>query len=158
VRLDVQVSKDPPDLRGGDPHVGQLLGQLGVAPVAGRIGRLLGHGGHDPQPLVVVVDQGAARAVAVLEAGQAFGLEAAAPLRDGVLVHAHQASDLAVGEAVGGQQHDPGALGGPLLGGVGADPALQLGAFGVGECKWWHGRHVAAPQAASLRSPPYVRN
>src|SRR5215213_5675273 len=66
------------------------------------------------QKLVVVVDQGAARPLAVLEAGQAFGLEAAAPLRHGVLVHAHHGGDLAVGEAVGGQQHDPGAFGGPL--------------------------------------------
>jgi hypothetical protein len=41
---------------------------------------------------------------------------------------------------------------------VGADPALQLGALGVGDRKRWHGRHAAAPHAASLRSPPYVRN
>jgi hypothetical protein len=79
---------------------------------------LPGHLSDDPQPLVVVVDQGAARPPAVLEAGQAFGLEAAAPLRHGVLVHAHDGSDLAVGHAVGGQQHDPGALGGTLWGGV----------------------------------------
>jgi hypothetical protein len=158
VRLDVQVGQDPADLGGRDSHVGQFLGQLGMAPVAGRIGRLLGHGGHDPQPLIVVIDQRAARPLAVLKAGQAFGLKAAAPLGHGVLVHAHQGGDLAVGEAVGGQQHDPGPLGGPLWGGVGADPALQLGAFLLGDHKGWHGRHPAAPQAASLRSPPYVGN
>jgi hypothetical protein len=35
---------------------------------------------------------------------------------------------------------------------------LQLGAFLVGDRKGWHGRHAAAPHAASLRSTPYVRN
>jgi hypothetical protein len=35
---------------------------------------------------------------------------------------------------------------------------LQFGAFLVADRKCWHGRHAAAPQAASLRSPPYVRN
>jgi hypothetical protein len=129
-----------------------------MAPVAGRVGRLLGHGGHDPQPLVVVVDQGAARPLAVGEASQAFGRKAAPPLRHGVLVHAHHGGDLAVGRAIGGQQHDPGAFSGPLWGGVGADPALQLGPFGVGDRKGWHGRHAAAPHAVSLRSPPYVNN
>jgi hypothetical protein len=158
VGLDVQVGKDPADLGGRDPHVRQFLGQLGMAPVAGRVGGLLGHGGDDPQPLVVVVDQGAARPLAVIQASQAFGLEAAPPLGHGVLVHAHHGGDLAVGEAVGGQQHDLGAFGGPLGGGVGADPALQLGAFGVGDRKGWHGRHAAAPQAVSLRSPPYANN
>src|SRR5918994_1984882 len=68
--------------------------------------------------LVVGVDQGAAWALAVLEAGQAFGLEAMAPVGDGVLVHAHHRGDLAVGEAVGGQQHDPSPFCGPLGGGV----------------------------------------
>ena len=97
-------------------------------------------------------------ALAVLQAGQAVGLEAVPPLRDGVLVHAHHGSDLAVGDAISGQQHDPGPPGGPLWGGVGTDPALQLGALGVGDPKRWHGRHPAAPHAASLRSPPYVRN
>ena len=100
----------------------------------------------------------AGRRGAVLEAGQAFGLEAAAPLRHGVLVHAHHGGDLAVGHAVGGQQHDPGPLGGTLGGGVGTDPALQLGPFGIGDPKRWHGRHAAAPHAASLRNPPYVRD
>jgi hypothetical protein len=129
-----------------------------MAPVAGRVGRLLGHRGDDPQPLVVVVDQGAARPLAVGEAGQAFGLETAPPLGDGVLVHTHHGGDLAVGEAVGGQQHDPGALGGPLWGGVGTNPALQLGAFLLGDGQGRHGRHAAAPHAASLRNPPYVSN
>jgi hypothetical protein len=129
-----------------------------MAPVAGRVGWLLGHGGHHPQPLVVVVDQEAARPLAVLQAGQAFGLEAAPPLRDGVLVHAHHGGDLAVGEAVGGQQHDPGAFGGPLRGGVGPNPALQLTAFGVGDRQGWHGRHATAPHAASQRHPSYARN
>jgi hypothetical protein len=103
VGLDVQVGKDPADLGRGDPHVCQLPGQLRIAPVAGRVGGLLGHRGDDPQPLVVVVDQGAARPLAVGEADQAFGLEAAPPLRHGVLVHAHHGGDLAVGDAVGGQ-------------------------------------------------------
>ena len=129
-----------------------------MAPVAGRVGGLLGHGGHDPQPLVVVIDQRAARPLAVGEAGQAFGLKAAPPLRHGVLVHGDHRGDLAVGDPIGGQQHDPGAFGGPLGGGVGADPALQLGAFGVGDRKGWHVRHAAAPHAVSLRSPPYVNN
>jgi hypothetical protein len=53
------------------------------------MGRLLGQGGHDPQPLIVARDQPAARPLAVLQAGQAFGLEAAAPLGDSVLVVAH---------------------------------------------------------------------
>jgi hypothetical protein len=126
--------------------------------VAGRIGGLLGHGGHDPQSLVVAVDQGASRALAVLEAGQAFSLEAASPLRHGVLVHAHHGGDLAVGEAVGGQQHDPGPFGRPLRGGVGANPTLQLDTYLIGDRQGRHGRHTAAPQAASRRNPPYARN
>jgi hypothetical protein len=158
VGLDVQVGKDAADLGGRDAHVGQRPGQLRMAPVAGRIGGLLGNGGDDPQPLVVVVDQGAARPLAVLEAGQAFGLEAAAPLRHGVLVHAHHGGDLAVGDPVSGQQHHPGSLGRSLRGGMGTDPALQLGALAVGDRKEWHGRHGAAPHAASLRNPSYVRN
>jgi NADPH-dependent 2,4-dienoyl-CoA reductase/sulfur reductase-like enzyme len=36
--LDVEISQDPADLRGGDADVGQGAGELGVAPVAGRIG------------------------------------------------------------------------------------------------------------------------
>jgi hypothetical protein len=129
-----------------------------MAPVAGRIRWLLGHGGDQPQPLVVVVDQGAARPLAVLKASQPLGLEAAPPLGDGVLVHAHHGGDLAVGEAVGGQQHDPGTFGGPLRGGVGTDPALQFGAFLLGDGQGRHGRHAAAPHAASLRNPSYDRN
>ena len=96
------------------PMSASALASWGMAPVAGRIGRLLGHRGHDPQPLVVVIDQRAAWPLAVLEAGQAFGLEAAPPLGHGVLVHAHDRGDLAVGDAIGGQQHDPGPLGGTL--------------------------------------------
>jgi hypothetical protein len=60
-----------------------------MAPVAGRVGWLLGHGGHDPQPLVMVVDQGTARPLAILEASQALGRKAAPPVGDGVLVDAH---------------------------------------------------------------------
>jgi hypothetical protein len=133
VGLDVQVGQDPADLGGRDADVGQLLGQLGMAPVAGRIRRLLGHGGHDPQPLIVAVDQRAARPLAVLEASQAFGLKAVAPVGDGVLVHAQEGGDLAVGHALGGQQHHPCPLGGTLGGGVGTNPTLQLGTFGVGD-------------------------
>jgi hypothetical protein len=47
----------------------------------------------------VVIDQRAARPLAVLKAGQAFGRKAAAPLGHGVLVQAHDAGDLAVGGA-----------------------------------------------------------
>jgi hypothetical protein len=81
----------------------------------------------------VVIDQRAARPLAVLKAGQAFGLEAVAPLGQGVLVHAQDAGDLAAGGALGGQQHDPGPLGGPLWAGMGTDLALQLGALGIGD-------------------------
>jgi hypothetical protein len=35
---------------------------------------------------------------------------------------------------------------------------LQLGAFLIGDRQGRHGRHAAAPHAASLRSSPYVRN
>jgi hypothetical protein len=63
--------------------VRQFLGQLRMAPVAGRIGRLLGHGGHDPKPLVVAVDQRAARPWAVLQAGQALSLETTPPVANG---------------------------------------------------------------------------
>jgi len=120
-------------------------------------GGLLGHGGQDPQSLVVVVDQGAARPRAVLQAGQALGLEPMPPVANGVLVHADDRGDLAVGDAVGGQQHDPGAFGGPLGGGVGADPALQLGAFGVGDGQGRHGRHAAAPRRGD-EPPSYANN
>jgi hypothetical protein len=102
-----------------------------MAPVAGRVGWLLGHGGHDPQSLVVVVDQGPARPLAVLQAGQSFGLEAAPPPRDGVLVHAHHGDDLTVGT--------PSAASSTIRArsaarcGVGTDPAVQLGAFGIGD-------------------------
>jgi hypothetical protein len=92
--------------------------------VAGRVGRFLGHRGHDPQPLIVAVDRWPARSLAVLQAGQAFALEAAAPVRHGVLVHADHRGDLAVGHAIGGQQHHPGSLGRALGHGVGPDPAL----------------------------------
>gem|GEM_PF-5215693 len=64
---------------------------------------------------------------------------------------ATMATDPVCGMAV--PQHDHPHLGGTLGGGVGANPALQLDAFGVGDRKGWHGRHAAAPQAASLRSP-----
>jgi hypothetical protein len=121
--------------------------------VAGRIRRLLGHGGDDPQPLIVVIDQRAARPLAVLQAGQAFGLEAAAPLGDGVLVHAHYGGDLAVGEAVGGQQHDPSALGGPLGAGVGTDPALQLGAFLLGDRQRRDSRHGSGSSCSVAEEP-----
>jgi hypothetical protein len=133
-------------LGGRDADVGQRIGELAVAPVAGRVGRLLGDGGHDPQPLVVAVDQRAARPWAVLQAGQALSLEATPPVANGVLVHADHRGDLAVGHAIGGQQHHPGPLGGPLRGGVGTDPALQFGAFTVGDAQGRHGCHGAAPR------------
>jgi hypothetical protein len=59
----------------GDADVRQRLGELTVAPVAGRIRRLLGHGGHDAQPLVVAVDQGTAWMGLILEASQALDLK-----------------------------------------------------------------------------------
>jgi len=118
---------------------------------------LLGHGGHDPQPLIVVVDQGAARPLAVGEAGQAFNLEAAPPLGNSVLVHAHHGGDLAVGHAIGGQQHDPGPLGSTLRGGVGTDPALQLGAFLLADHQRRDGRHAAAPRRGD-EQPSYANN
>jgi hypothetical protein len=157
VGLDVQLGQDPPDLRGRDPQVGQLLGQLRVAPVAGRIGWLLGHGGDDPQPLVMVVDQRAAWPLAVLQARQAFGRKAPPPLRHGVFVHAHHRGDLAVWHALGGQQHDPGALGRPLRAGMGTDPACQFGSFLVGDRRWRHGRHAVAPRRGD-EQPSYVNN
>jgi hypothetical protein len=157
VRLDIQVGQDPADLGGGDPHVRQFLGQLRVAPVAGRVRRFLGHRGHDPQPLVVAVDQGAARPLAVLQAGQAYGRKPPPPVRDGVLVHAHHRGDLAVGHAIGGQQHHPSSLGGPLRRGVGADPAAQLGAFLIGDHQRRDGRHAAAPRRGD-EQPSYANN
>src|SRR4029453_2849665 len=54
----------------------------------GRGGGWWGAGAHDRQPLMVFIDQRATRPLAVLEAGQAFGLKAAPPLGHGVLVHA----------------------------------------------------------------------
>jgi hypothetical protein len=152
VRLDVQVGEDPADLGGGDAEVGQRVGELAVAPVAGRVGWLLGHGGHDPQPLVVAVDQRAARPWAVLQAGQALSLETTPPVAHGVLVHAHHGGDLAVGEAVGGQQHDPGPLGGPLRGCVGTDPAMQLGAFLLGDHQRRDGRHYSGSSSLKTSS------
>jgi hypothetical protein len=104
---------------------------------------LLGDGGHDPQPLVVAVDQWATRPRTVLQASQAFGLEAAPPLGHGVLVHAHHGGDLAVGHALGGQQHHPCPLGGTLGGGVGTHPALQLGPFLLGDHQRRDGRHYS---------------
>jgi len=62
-------------------------------------------------------------------------------VRDGVLVHAHDRGDLAVGHALGGQQHHPSSLGRALGRGVGADPALQLNALDVGDRQWRDGRH-----------------
>jgi hypothetical protein len=53
VGLEVEICQDPADLRGGDADVGQGVGELAVAPVAGRIRRRLGDGGEQPQPLVV---------------------------------------------------------------------------------------------------------
>jgi hypothetical protein len=35
---------------------------------------------------------------------------------------------------------------------------LQLGAFGVGDRKGWHGRHAAAPHAVSQRNSSYANN
>jgi hypothetical protein len=35
---------------------------------------------------------------------------------------------------------------------------LQFGPFLIGDRKRRHGRHAAAPHAASLRNPPYVNN
>jgi hypothetical protein len=35
---------------------------------------------------------------------------------------------------------------------------LQLGAFGIGDRQGRHGRHAAAPHAASQRNPSYARN
>jgi hypothetical protein len=118
---------------------------------------LLGHRGQDPQPLVVAVDQRAARPRAVLQAGQALRLEAMPPVANGVLVHAHHGGDLAIGHAIGGQQHHPGSLGGPLGGGVGTHPALQLGPFGVGDRKGRHGRHAVAPRRGE-EQPLYANN
>jgi hypothetical protein len=55
------------------------------------------------------------------------------PVANGVLVHANQGGDLAVGDTLGGQQHHPCPLGGTLGGGVGTHPALQFGPFTVGD-------------------------
>lgn len=102
VGLDVEVGQDATDLGGRDPDVlGQALGQLGVAPVAGRVGRLGGGGGHHSQAVVVVVDTGPAPAGGVLEAAEAVLLEAPAPLAHRLLAEAHLGGDLAVGHPLG---------------------------------------------------------
>jgi hypothetical protein len=48
VRLDVQVGQDPADLGRGDTNVAQRVGELGVTPVAGRVGWFPGYCGDDP--------------------------------------------------------------------------------------------------------------
>src|SRR5215217_2207423 len=114
--------------RVGRPGAGRVVGRVrlraGMPVFSSTLSTraLVGGTRYSPQ-------MSAARPLTVLEAGQAFSLEAAAPLGHGVLVHPHQGGDLAVGEAIGGQQHHPGPLGGALgRRGVGADPALQLDA------------------------------
>jgi hypothetical protein len=75
-----------------------------------------------------------------------------------VLVHTDHKSDLAVGEAIGGQQHDPGPLGGPLRGGVATDPALQLGAFLLGDYQRRDGRHYQRLLVVGDEQPTYANN
>ena len=157
VGLDVQVGQDPADLGRGAADVGQRLGQLGMAPVAGRLGWLLGHRGQDLEPLVVAVDQWAARPRAVLQAGQTLSLEATPPVAHGVLVHADHGGDLAVGDTLGRQQHHPCPLGGPLWGGVGTHPALQFGPFTIGDAQGRHGWHGAAPHRGD-EQPSHANN
>jgi hypothetical protein len=48
VRLGVQVGQDPADLGRGDTNVGQRVGELGMAPMAGRMGWFPGYRGDDP--------------------------------------------------------------------------------------------------------------
>jgi hypothetical protein len=111
--------------------------------MTGRVGWLLGHLGHDPQPIVMAVDQRAARPLAVLESRQPLDRKAPSPLRDGVGVHGDQGCDLPVGNPVSGQEHDAGSFDRPLRGGVGADSAFQLDPFGIGDQQRRDRRHAA---------------
>jgi hypothetical protein len=93
----------------------------------------LGDGGEQPQPLVVAVDGWAARAGPVGQADQPLVGKPAPPAAHAVWVHADQPSDLPVRQALGGQQHDLGAGGVALRGGVRADASPQLGTLGIGQ-------------------------
>jgi len=83
----------------------------------------------------VAVDGRPAGAVAVAQASQAVGHEALPPQTDLVVVHPHQLADVPIRHAVGGQQDDPGSLGGPGLNRVRPHPPLQLGPVPVSDHK-----------------------
>jgi hypothetical protein len=123
-------------------------GQAGQTPILGRKGLLR---------LLEVVERLRARARgeeggsswttkwAVDQPGEALVIEPSAPAAHAVRVHADPPGDLPVGQAVSGQQHDPGAGDVALRGGMAADAPLEFGAFSVGQEQRWQGRHPCPP-------------
>jgi hypothetical protein len=67
-------------------------------------------------------------------------------------VHADQPSDLPVRQALGGQQHDLGAGGVALRGGVRADASPQLGTLGIGQGQRRQARHLGLLVSRSAKS------
>ena len=112
------------------------LGQGFHGPAGRAIGRVLGHQLHQEQNVVVVIDDGASRALLVFEAGQAELLVALPPDADLVVVQIDQLADGPVRLAVGHEQDHPCPLGCPSLDGVGPHPCLELGTVTSSEFEW----------------------
>jgi hypothetical protein len=89
------------------------------------IRRRLGHRLDQQQHVVVVIDTRPPRTFLVTQTDHTELAVAASPHRDLVVVHVDDLTDVPVGAALGGEQHDPGPLGEACLDRSSPAPRLQ---------------------------------
>jgi hypothetical protein len=133
VRLDVELGQDSPDLRRGDPHIAQVVGQQPMRPLRLHLRASRGDRGHDLEPLVMAIQTRPARAGHVLQAGHPVFVEPAPPQPHRVLRQPHLGSDPTVRPPLGGQQHHLRPADHPLQALMRPHHMLQALTLGLGD-------------------------
>jgi len=129
MRLQVRAGKDPPDLRGRDPQLGQVFGQQPVGPGGVRAWRHRGRRRDHLQPLPGVEPGTAQRAGPFGQRRRPLGGEPFPPGTDRVHVSIQRPGDGRVGHTVGCGQERSGSGDPPGRRGPGHRQLRQLGAL-----------------------------
>ena len=137
MRLQARLRPDPLDGRDRDADPG---GHPPGTPVGRAVGRRLERQGDDPIALAPLIDEWTTRAGRIAEAGEAIGLEAAAPEEHGHERDAKLRRDPLVRDSIGSTENNPRSLGHPLLGRPRPDETLEHGAFRWADGQWGGGR------------------
>jgi hypothetical protein len=136
--LEVEGRTDPPALRGRDGHAVRrhLLGQGLHRPARRAARRCFSHQLGQQENVIMVIDARPAAALAVVEPGQSVVAVASTPQANLVVMQVDDLTDLTVGAALSGQQHDARSLRRPCFHRARTSPRLENRAVTPTQFQW----------------------